>query len=208
MKRETSATRYLLKQTYSTTYEVVLPLSPPKSKLDLIKFLKQSLVMRNIRAILGWQDCQELSGGRILGRWGTGSPRNLCLSGQLHWHNQSNISILELWSPLKAWVVNCTVVFIIPSFMAGTCAYVPGATCDLWEAGWAKRTLSSKIKGSVLWLNITASDHRGVDQEKEASSNCCCTSPLLQAPSPPTEVIASTFCPHSSFSFPLLGTRC
>ena len=52
---------------------------------------------------------------------------------------------------------------------------------SLQEPRWAKKTLSSKYWGSVLWPLLPASDHRGV--AKQAGGHCC-TSPIATGPSP------------------------
>ena len=62
-----------------------------------------------------------------------------------------------------------------PSHMAGSCAWLLEQLAhSLRQPGWAKRNLSSKYLGTVLWLLIAAPHHRGAD--KEAGSHCCISS--------------------------------
>lgn len=51
---------------------------------------------------------------------------------------------------------------------------------NLWELGWAKRTMSSKYWGSLLWLLIAAFDHRSA---KRWASILTVPSPIVASPS-------------------------
>lgn len=115
------------------------------------------------------------------GFWEELEAPEMCLPPRqkLHWQNLSYVTILELWSLLKACsskkegldsklqlisvhfssYLSSNVAGNVPSNVAGSCAHGPeAAPCK--EPGWAKRTLSSNISNLCLIPNC-CSDHKG-----------------------------------------------
>lgn len=141
----------------------------------------------------------------ILGRWWSGKHQESLSSPrqQFHWQNLSELTLLELWSLLRAcnfqgktWPIAVNFGQFqhnsnhtptpTPHTLAGSCACVPGAACTQLAGArvgiyW---TLSSKYWGSLLWSLMTTSLFGIADRKK---GHCCCISrppPIVASPSP------------------------